>query len=78
MRASLEASVPFLAIAVTCASAVELKNPQGIGRVPAMGWNSWNEFACNIDEDVFLQVSDLLIKLGLKDAGYTYVNIDDC
>lgn len=60
----------------TTASA--LVSPGGVGRLPAMGWNSWNEYACNINEDVFLRVSDLLIELGLKDLGYNYVNIDDC
>ncbi|KAK4209738.1 family 27 putative glycoside hydrolase [Rhypophila decipiens] len=48
------------------------------GRLPAMGWNSWNEYACNINEDIFLKIGQRIIDLGLKDAGYEYVNIDDC
>ncbi|KAF2220294.1 alpha-galactosidase precursor [Elsinoe ampelina] len=48
------------------------------GRLPAMGWNNWNEYECNINETVFLTVGKLLIDLGLKDLGYEYVNIDDC
>ena len=48
------------------------------GRLPAMGWNSWNEYACAINETVFLEVGGLLHTLGLKELGYTYVNIDDC
>lgn len=48
------------------------------GRLPAMGWNSWNEYECNITEDVFLTVGGLLVSSGLKDLGYNYVNIDDC
>ncbi|KAK7928293.1 hypothetical protein PG985_005291 [Apiospora marii] len=55
-----------------------LVSPDGTGRLPAMGWNSWNEYACNINEDVFLRVADLMVELGLKDLGYQYVNIDDC
>jgi alpha-galactosidase len=55
-----------------------LVSPMGVGRLPAMGWNSWNEYACDINEDVFINVADLMISLGLKDAGYNYVNIDDC
>ena len=50
----------------------------GTGRVPAMGWNSWNEYGCNIHEDVFATVAKRLVTLGLKDLGYQYVNIDDC
>ena len=48
------------------------------GRLPAMGWNSWNEYECAINETVFLAVGELLVSLGLKDLGYNYVLIDDC
>jgi alpha-galactosidase len=75
MRAEFGLTVPMLAI---MASSSALESPDGTGRLPAMGWNSWNEYACNITEDVFLRVSDLLIEHGLKDLGYKYVNIDDC
>lgn len=63
---------------VLATTAAALVSPDGTGRLPALGWNSWNEYACDINETVFLQVSDLLIDLGLKDLGYNYVNIDDC
>jgi alpha-galactosidase len=49
-----------------------------VGRLPAMGWNSWNEYGCNINESVFLTAASELVSLGLKDLGYVYVNIDDC
>ncbi|SEG17448.1 alpha-galactosidase [Nonomuraea solani] len=45
---------------------------------PPMGWSSWNKFRCNITEDLIKQSADALISSGMKDAGYTYVNIDDC
>jgi alpha-galactosidase len=59
-------------------SVAALVSPNGIGRLPAMGWNSWNEYGCNIKEEVFVTVARELIALGLKDLGYQYVNIDDC
>ncbi|KAJ4367262.1 hypothetical protein N0V83_006843 [Neocucurbitaria cava] len=43
-----------------------------------MGWNSWNEYKCDINETVFLRTGSLIVSLGLKDLGYNYVNIDDC
>ena len=43
-----------------------------------MGWNSWNRFACNIDEKLIRQTADQLVSSGMKDAGYRYVVIDDC
>ena len=50
----------------------------GLGLTPQMGWNSWNHFACNINETLIKQTADLLISTGLADKGYKYVNLDDC
>lgn len=45
---------------------------------PPMGWNSWNKFGCNVNEALIREVADALVSTGMKDAGYTYINIDDC
>ena len=45
---------------------------------PPMGWNSWNKFACDVSEDMIRSMADAMVKSGMKDAGYQYVNIDDC
>jgi alpha-galactosidase len=45
---------------------------------PPMGWNSWNKFGCDIDEELIRETADALVSSGMKAAGYTYVNIDDC
>ena len=45
---------------------------------PPMGWNSWNKFQCNVSEDMIKSMADAVVKSGMKDAGYVYVNIDDC
>ncbi|CAH1769240.1 1559_t:CDS:2, partial [Entrophospora sp. SA101] len=50
----------------------------GVGRTPAMGWNSWNKFGCNINETLIRDITDALIETGLSDVGYQYVNLDDC
>ena len=44
---------------------------------PPIGFNTWNAFHDNIDEVLILRVADALVSLGLRDAGYEYVNIDD-
>ena len=49
-----------------------------VGRVPALGWNSWNAYHCNVSEANLLVAANAMIKHGLKDAGYVYVNSDDC
>ena len=45
---------------------------------PPMGWNSWNKFGCDINEQLITETADAIAASGLKDAGYTHVNIDDC
>ncbi len=45
---------------------------------PPMGWNSWNQFACNINEQLIRETADAMVSSGMKDAGYEYIVIDDC
>ncbi len=45
---------------------------------PPMGWNSWNTFACNVDEAMIRGMADAMVASGMKDAGYRYIVIDDC
>lgn len=42
-----------------------------------MGWNSWNAFRTKIDEQQIVQMADLMVSTGLRDAGYEYLVIDD-
>ena len=50
----------------------------GAALTPPMGWSSWNLFRHRIDENVILSIAKAMKDSGLSDAGYTYVNIDDC
>ena len=44
---------------------------------PTMGWSSWNTFALNISDKIIEGQADAMVKTGLKDVGYQYINIDD-
>ena len=46
-------------------------------KLPAMGWNSWNCFASNINEAKIKGIADSFVRLGLDECGYQYVVIDD-
>ena len=50
----------------------------GLGITPQMGWNTWNKFACDINETLIHDSIDALVDSGLVDAGYNYINLDDC
>ena len=51
---------------------------ESLSLTPQMGWSSWNNFQGNINEDIIKSIVDAMVASGLKDAGYTYINIDDC
>jgi len=48
-----------------------------IGLTPAMGWNSWNCFASAVTQDKVKAAADAMVKSGLINHGWTYINIDD-
>lgn len=50
----------------------------GQALTPPMGWNNWNAFHCNVNAAIIRAQADALVRTGLADAGYDYVNIDDC
>ncbi|WP_208885432.1 NPCBM/NEW2 domain-containing protein [Streptomyces sp. PBH53] len=52
----------------------------GLARTPPMGFNNWNSTHCRaeFDESMVKGIADLFVQKGLKDAGYQYVNLDDC
>ncbi|MGB7212722.1 MAG: glycoside hydrolase family 27 protein [Gemmatimonadales bacterium] len=68
--------VSFLASPVSLPASRPLDN--GLARTPPMGWNSWNNFGCAVNEATVRSAADAMVSSGLKDAGYSYVNIDDC
>jgi alpha-galactosidase len=50
---------------------------QRICLTPPLGWNSWNCWAEAVDQDKVLHSARAMVKSGLIDHGWTYVNIDD-
>ncbi|MEV6836275.1 NPCBM/NEW2 domain-containing protein [Streptomyces sp. NPDC051133] len=52
----------------------------GLALTPPMGFNNWNSTHCraDFDEAMVEGIADLFVAKGLKDAGYQYVNLDDC
>ena len=51
---------------------------ENLAETPQMGWSTWNKFQGNISEEVIRGIADVMESSGLRDAGYTYINIDDC
>jgi alpha-galactosidase len=64
-------------------------NRNAVGQTPVMGWSGYNAFMQNsgrcdhagaggYNESTFVATMDVLVSSGLRDAGYVYVNADDC
>lgn len=45
---------------------------------PPMGWNHWYAHYCRITDSLMREAADIMVSSGMADAGYQYVNIDDC
>jgi alpha-galactosidase len=66
--------------ALSCALLLYAVPALSQGRVaatPPMGWNSWNHFAERVTDADVRSAADMLVSTGMRDAGYTYVNVDD-
>ena len=52
-------------------------NEQLLAMTPPMGWNSWNGLGKNVSEELIKETADSMVSTGLKEAGFTYIVIDD-
>ncbi len=48
-----------------------------IALTPPIGWNGWNSWARNIDREKVIASANAMVKMSLRDHGWTYINIDD-
>jgi alpha-galactosidase len=71
-------TLALAALACAPATPAAAQKQDGLALAPPMGWNSWNHYGCNIDEKLIKETADALVSSGLRDAGYVYVNLDDC
>ncbi|MGZ2357203.1 NPCBM/NEW2 domain-containing protein [Streptomyces sp. 372A] len=62
------------------APAAGIRAANGLALTPPMGFNNWNSTHCRaeFDEAMVKGIADIFVEKGLKDAGYEYVNLDDC
>jgi alpha-galactosidase len=68
-------SLFFLSLAAASGATAQTST---LATTPPMGWNTWNRFACHVDEALIRTAADNIVSSGMKDAGYRYIVIDDC
>lgn len=68
----------ILLLAIFSGSLAQAQKFENLAQTPPMGWNSWNTFACDINENVIKKAADNMVSSGMKAVGYEYIVIDDC
>lgn len=61
---------PCVAVSLVAATHAQVETP-------TMGWSSWNTYSIDISDSIIRSQADAMVARGLRDAGYTYINIDD-
>lgn len=56
---------------------LKIESGDRIALTPTMGWNSWNCFGHEVSADKVKRAADALVKTGLVNHGWNYINIDD-
>ena len=68
----------LIVLFLTAATSAQAQKFEDLAQTPPMGWNSWNHFGCDVSEQLIRETADAMVTSGMRDAGYVYVNIDDC
>jgi alpha-galactosidase len=50
---------------------------EGLALTTPMGWNTWNTFGVNINENLIKETAEAMISSGMQEAGYKYIVLDD-
>ena len=61
-----------VAVLVTQASAAGAASYNGLAITPQMGWDNWNAFGCNVDEELLLNTAQKMVDYGLRDLGESF------
>ncbi len=69
--------------AVLCTTTGVVGYDNGVGRTPAMGWNTWcTDDLCGLVDLCFEEevksLADAMVSNGMAALGYEYINLDDC
>ncbi len=65
----------FLILPISCQTSIEID--YSLAATPPLGWNSWNTFYQNINEELIIETADAMVESGMAASGYQYIVIDD-
>ena len=67
----------IITICFVCGASLFAQKFDNVALTPPMGWNSWNKFGPDINEELVKEIADAMVSSGMKDAGYQFIVIDD-
>jgi alpha-galactosidase len=62
----------------TAARPLKIVSGDTLALTPPMGWNHWYAHYDRVTDKMMREAADVMIRTGMADVGYQYVNIDDC
>lgn len=71
------AKLVLISFIISTSFAIQAQKFENLALTPPMGWNSWNTFEVDINENLIKEIADIIVESGMKDAGYEYIVIDD-
>ena len=74
---ALRALLVSLATVSIVSAVAQAQKFRELALTPPMGWNSWNKFGPNVNEQMIREMADAMVSSGMKAAGYEFINIDD-
>lgn len=57
---------------------LKLVSGDTLSLTPQMGWNHWYAHYNRVTDVMMREAADILLRTGMAEVGYDYVNIDDC
>jgi alpha-galactosidase len=58
--------------------ALKIASGDTLALTPPMGWNHWYAHYNRVTDVMMREAADVMVRTGMADVGYSYVNIDDC
>lgn len=68
----------LLSLSLLVPVGLSAQKSETLAPTPPMGWMSWNLVQNRICDSIVRHMADAMVEQGFRDAGYTYIFIDDC
>ena len=50
---------------------------EDLAQTPLMGWNSWNKFGCDVNENLIREMADAMVSSGMREVWVKFLKNDE-